>query len=116
MTKKLIKATPEELIGSSFAADLVVSYESLVKHFGQPNDRTKEGPWKSGDGKIKAEWSFKKSKNSKAVITIYDYKDQRLVEEIDDWHVGKKGNIDVMKFLTEYLPKFTIIITHQNHK
>ncbi|HLD70497.1 MAG TPA: hypothetical protein VI937_01275 [Negativicutes bacterium] len=111
MTKKLIKARPEEVIGSSFAGYLTVTYQLLVEYLGQPNDRTKEGEWRSGDHKVKAEWAFKTANKKNApVITIYDYKDPRPIESIDLWHIGSKGKVNIEKFLADRFPKLNIKI------
>lgn len=113
--KKLIKATSDETIGSSFCGYLTTTYQFLVEHLGQPNDRTKEGEWRSGDHKVKAEWAFKTANKKNApVITIYDYKDPRPVEAIDLWHIGSKGKVDVEKFLADRFPKLNVGIDLRN--
>ena len=107
--KKLIKANPKEVIGSSFAGYLQATYKFLVENFGEPNDRVKDGEWQSFDHKVKAEWAFKLSKKKNApIITIYDYKDPRSVENIDLWHVGRKGDINTDQFLADHLPRLNI--------
>ena len=110
--KTLIKASLKDIVGSSFAGYLNVSYKTLVDNLGEPHDTTKEGEWQSGDGKTKAEWAFKVNNRKKgaAVITIYDYKDPRPAEKIDLWHVGSKGRADVEQFLNERFPKQSIEI------
>jgi hypothetical protein len=99
--KELTKALTDETIGSAFAAYLDTDYQTLVKGLGQPNDRTQPGEWMSYDKKVRVEWAFKLRKNGTAVITIYDYKESRPVQEITRWHIGKKGHIDVALFLKE---------------
>ena len=92
MKTRFIKATPKDIEGSSFARYIQGTYRDLVKCFGEPNDRTKDGEWQSYDWKIRAEWAFKSmSRKNRAVITIYDYKEIQLVEEVTLWHVGLKG-------------------------
>jgi len=109
MTKKLIKAGPKEVVGSSFAGYLTTRYEFLVKYLGEPNDRTKEGKWRLCDQKTKAEWAFKTANKKNApVITIYDYKDPRPVETIDLWHIGSKGKVDVGQFLSDRFQKLNV--------
>lgn len=99
--KKLVRATTDEVIGSAFAAYLKASYAALANKLGQPNDKTQPGEWMSYDRKSKAEWAFKLRANGTAVITIYDYKDDRPVQEVTRWHVGRKGHIDIALFLKE---------------
>ncbi len=111
MKKKLTNASPKDVIGSGFAGYLTAPYQALVDNLGKPHDRTQEGPWRSGDGKTKAEWAFKvKTKKGAAIITIYDYKDPRPVQEVDLWHIGSKGQIDVEKFLNQHFPRYKVEI------
>ena len=103
--KKLIKAKPKEVRGSGFTGYLRASYADLVEKLGEPNDCTKEGPWKSGDQKVRAEWAFKigGAKNPGA-ITIYEYKEQQPIEDVTLWHIGSKGkNAAVNAFLRRFL-------------
>lgn len=92
MKNRFIKAGPKDVIGSGFVGYLQGSYNDLVKCFGRPNDRTREGKWWSGDGKVRAEWTFKTTaRRRRAVITIYDYKENQPVHSVTNWHVGLKG-------------------------
>ncbi len=104
-TSHLTKAKPKEVIGSGFAGYLRVAYRDLFAKLGKPNDRTKEGPWRSGDGKTRAEWAFKfGTKKRSAVITIYDYKEKQPIENVTLWHVGLKGDqTAVHGFLNRFL-------------
>ena len=90
--KKFIKATPKDCSGSGFDGYLLMPYDHLVYHLGQPHDCTKEGPWKSGDGKVRVEWAFKSRDRKPTVITIYDYKETMPVKAVRVWHVGIKGD------------------------
>lgn len=101
---RLIKASPKEVIGSGFAGYLKARYQDLVDNLGKPHDRTEDGKWQSMDGKVKVEWAFKiKGKKKPTIITIYDYKDNRPVEEITDWHVGSKGDTaPIEKFFKQF--------------
>ncbi len=92
MKKGFIKAEPKDVYGSSFVGYLQVSYQGLLDSFSFPNDRTRDDEWRSGDQKTRVEWAFKTKGKKPTVITIYDYKDPRPLEDIDMWHVGLKGN------------------------
>lgn len=98
MKNRFIKADPKDIEHSSFADYLQASYKDLVACLGEPNDRTKDGPWQSYDWKVRAEWAFKSTtRRDRAVITIYDYKEIQPVEEVTLWHVGLKGPIYRLK-------------------
>ncbi len=92
MKNCFVKAEPKDVQGSSFVGYIVGPYQGLIDQLGEPNDRTIEGKWKSGDSKVRAEWSFKTSHKRPAVITIYDYKEIQPVESVVLWHVGLKGD------------------------
>ena len=103
MKNRFVKANPKDTIGSSFAGYIQGSYDDLVKCFGRPNDRTKEGVWQSLDWKVRTEWAFKTTaRRRRAVITIYDYKEVQPTRSVTLWHVGLKGPAYRLKeFLTE---------------
>lgn len=84
----------KDIYHTGFYRYLKTSYRELVERLGQPEDCTKsDGKWWSGDGKVRVQWAFKdKSKKNPTVLTVYDYKDDRSLEEIQEWHVGSKGN------------------------
>ncbi|MDZ4785420.1 MAG: hypothetical protein SGJ02_05020 [bacterium] len=92
MKKTYTKAQAKDINGSSFVGYLQGDYEMLFNSFSFPNDRTREDEWRSGDQKIRFEWAFKTTGRKPTVITIYDYKDPRPLEDIDMWHVGLKGD------------------------
>lgn len=88
-----IPALSKDAIGSSFHGYLHISYPELVDKLGTPHDRTKEGDWQSSDEKVRVEWACKsKSKRRPMVVTIYDYKEKRPINEVNQWHVGIKGD------------------------
>jgi hypothetical protein len=89
--KKFIKATPKDCNGSSFDGYLIMPYDHLAERLGEPHDCTKEGAWRSGDNKVRAEWAFKSRHRKPTVITIYDYKEPLPVKDVTMWHVGIKG-------------------------
>ncbi len=60
--------------------------------FSFPNDRTRDDEWRSSNKKTRFEWAFKTNGKKPTVVTIYDYKDNRQLEDIDMWHVGYKGS------------------------
>lgn len=92
MKKGFVKAEPKDVIGSSFVGYLIAPYEEFVNLLGEPNDRTKDSKWKSDDGKVRVEWSFKTLHKRPAVITIYDYKEIQPIQNVILWHLGLKGD------------------------
>lgn len=104
-----VKANPKDVIGSGGRGTMCADYETLVQAFGKPHDRTKEGPWQSGDGKVRAEWAFKTYTDGKRIVlTIYDYKDyNKPVEKITEWSIGLKGDIQIAaSFLASRLGQY----------
>jgi hypothetical protein len=83
---KMIKATNNEVSGSSLVGYLSIDYKTLVKVFGKPSK------FESGD-KRDAEW---RCIIDGCVCTIYNYKDGHNylgsegtnVTKIDHWHIG----------------------------
>jgi len=48
----------------------------------------------SGDDKVRLTWIFTKEENEmnkKQVITIYDYKSEKQIDDVTTWHIGGKG-------------------------
>ena len=91
---KFVEANPKDVIGTSGHGHMTISYGKLHKAFGRPHDCTVEGPWRSADQKVRAEWAFKSiSKSNRTVLTIYDYKDKNLVKQVTAWHVGARGDL-----------------------
>lgn len=94
---KFVKAKRKDVIGGGNRGQMTIGYSDLVKALGKPNDCTKEGPWRSGDKKVRAEWAFKAvAKGEPIILTIYDYKQYDTpVEQVTEWSIGGKGNIDI---------------------
>ena len=92
MKSSFIKAKVKDITGTNFVGYLQATYEGLFARFSFPNDRTRNDEWESRDSKTKVEWAFKTKGRKPTVITIYDYKDPRPLEDIDVWHVGLKGD------------------------
>ncbi len=90
---KFIKAEPKDITGSSFNGYIETTYDRLVSCLGEPNDRVTDEKWKSGDGKVRVEWTFKTKHKKPTVITIYDYKEIIPVNEVTMWHFGSKGDV-----------------------
>lgn len=81
---KLKKTNYEITNGTSFARlSLNVSLDRLVELLGQVSFLGSE------DHKTQLEWVFYES--SQRVFSIYDYKSDKLIHQIDNWHVGGKG-------------------------
>lgn len=92
-----VKARRTDVKGSGGRGTMCADYETLVQAFGKPHDCTQEGPWRSGDGKIRAEWAFKAFADGKLIVlTIYDYKEyNKPVEKVTEWSIGLKGDIQI---------------------
>ena len=106
---EFVKAKRKDVFGSGGRGSIHVDYEALVHAFGKPHDCTKEGPWKSGDNKIRVEWAFKAVDNGKPIIlTIYDYKEyDKPVDKVMDWSIGLKGDIQIAaSFLASRLGQY----------
>ncbi len=81
---KLKKTNFEITDGISFAnLSLNVPLNRLVELLGQVSFLG------SLDHKTQLEWVFYES--SQKAFSIYDYKSDKLIHEIDNWHVGGKG-------------------------
>ena len=94
--KEFVKAKRKDVIGGGNRGQMTIAYDELVKALGKPNDCTKEGPWRSGDNKVRAEWAFKTTVKGKPIIlTIYDYKQDMPVEQVTEWNIGGKGDVDI---------------------
>jgi hypothetical protein len=89
---RFVPATRKDTLKSSFHGYLHASYQELVDKLGLPNDCTKDGEWYSMDRKVRVEWAFRSTHPKRPmVLTIYDYKDDRPINELNQWHVGIKG-------------------------
>jgi hypothetical protein len=77
-------ATRKEIIGTGFKGYIEdAGYADLVQVFGQPDPDTTE----TCDGKIRVQWI---GRILGMIFTIYDYKDDRPINKIRDWHIGGK--------------------------
>lgn len=95
MQKLSIKQAEKEIIGAGKKATLVVDSQTLLKVFGEPE-------YAIGWDKVKYMWAFQNPK-TKHVITIYDYKEKRDLDKIDEWSVGSRGLLvaDVIQFIND---------------
>ncbi len=102
---RFVKATSRDRIGTGGRGSIKTTFNQLCDRFGLPHDCTKDGEsWYSGDGKVRYEWAFK-SLDGRTIVTIYDYKEKRPVEEIKEWRIGGKGNSEKIKsFFTAFYP------------
>lgn len=88
-------ASRKEIIGTSFKGYLEnASYEDIVRVFGQPDPDTAE----TCDGKIRAEWI---GRILGMIFTIYDYKDDRPLDKLREWHIGGKEEA-VVELVNQY--------------
>lgn len=89
---RFVPASRKDTMHSSFHGYLHASYQELVDKLGIPNDCTQDGEWRSGDQKVRVEWAFRSTHPKRPmVLTIYDYKEPRPINEVNQWHVGIKG-------------------------
>jgi len=105
-------AKPREIVGTGRIGLVRTSANNLLERFGMPHNQipdSKESEWRAPlDQKVRFEWMFK-SVDGKTVITIYDYKDRTPFRDIDEWHVGGKGDREkIKKFFKLYLPSGTL--------
>ena len=84
------KATSKEKIGGGFIGRIKISYPELLDLLGKPHF---EG---SGDGKVDAEWAFMLDRDTKTVVTIYNYKTDGAVAYETDWHLGGHGDHELI--------------------
>jgi len=79
--------------GTSFAGVILkTDVNKLFEKLGAPTDVG------SGDNKVSICWGFQRQGS---VITIYDYKEDKHLTKIRDWHIGGKG--DLSSALVEFL-------------
>ena len=109
--KTFVKAQAKDVNGTSFVGYLQADYEHMFALFSFPNDRTRDDEWRSSDQKTRFEWAFKVKGKKPTVVTIYDYKDNRSIEDIDMWHVGLKG--DQEKLEVFFREQHLFVMTNQ---
>jgi len=88
--------------GTSLEAYCTVSYQKLVKEFGQPvcfDDYKTDAEWvvQDMDGRVFTVYNYKDGKN-------YCGEEGKLVEEIVEWHIGavsQDGVSDLVDYLKE---------------
>ncbi len=80
--------------GSVKSATLCASAKQLVKVFGEPE-------YTQSYDKVNHLWIY--SFGEDRVITIYDYKEKRSFDKINEWSVGAKNvlYVDVLKFIND---------------
>jgi hypothetical protein len=86
--------------GSSYKhMNLSCDLETLIEALGNP---TKLG---SLDKKVQIEWVFQDEGilDQEVVITIYDYKERKSINDIKEWHIGGKNisKEDIVSFMEE---------------
>ena len=96
----IIVGNPVEVNGTCLQGEITISYEQLLKVFGEETS--------NGDGyKVDAEWAGIIDGH---VFTIYNWKDGKNyngsegmeIEDITDWHIGGKSK-EVVALLTTYI-------------
>lgn len=93
MNKLSIKEAEKEIIGAGKKATLIVDAQTLMKVFGEPE-------YAIGWDKVQYMWVFQ-NPTTKHVITIYDYKEKRELDKINEWSVGSRGYLsaEVIQFI-----------------
>lgn len=84
-------ATSKEKLGGGFIGRIQIGYQELIDLLGNPHFE------KSGDGKVDAEWAYVIDRDSKTVVTIYNYKSKGLVKYESDWHIGGHGDHELIR-------------------
>jgi hypothetical protein len=65
--------------GTCLQGTINTSYDRLVDLFGEPTQL-------EADGKVQVEWAVKFTDGTLA--TIYDWKEEKTVSAVTEWHVG----------------------------
>ena len=107
-------AKPKEVDNTGRIGMVKTTSHNLLERFGMPHNQipdSKESDWRSSlDNKVRFEWMFK-SIDGKTVITIYDYKDKTPFRQMNEWHVGGKGDREkIKKFFQLYLPAGSLVL------
>lgn len=85
------KATSKEKIGGGFIGRIKISYPELLQILGKPHF---DG---SGDNKVDAEWAYMLDRDSKTVVTVYNYKTDGPVHYETNWHIGGHGDRELIR-------------------
>lgn len=83
------KASEKDRMGSSYIGLITIRYIDLTGKLGKPH---KIG---SGDNKVDAEWGYCLDKGT--VVTIYNYKSKDEVAYETRWHIGGKGDRELIR-------------------
>jgi len=92
-----MKKTNKTANGTSFHdVTITATPQQLITILGEPNNN-------SGDGKVNMEWVCEN--NDGALITIYDWKENRPINNNEDikWHIGGRGIKDTLTAKLEIL-------------
>ena len=82
-------ATEKDRTGTSYIGQITIRYIDLTGKLGKPH---KIG---SGDNKVDAEWGYRLDKDT--VVTVYNYKSKDEAAYETRWHIGGKGNHNLIK-------------------
>lgn len=94
--------------GTSLQGRIEISYYELVQILGEP---TSCEP--SADDKVRAEWViefYDEIADDYAIATIYDWKEDKPIEWVTDWHIGgfkSNANGFVYEMVKEYYAEKT---------
>ncbi len=83
------KASEKDRLSTSYIGLITIRYIDLTGKLGRPH---KIG---SGDNKVDAEWSYKLDNDT--VVTIYNYKSKDEVAYETRWHIGGKGDRELIR-------------------
>ena len=92
-----MKKTNKTANGTSFHdVTITATPQQLITILGEPNNN-------SGDGKVNMEWVCEN--NDGALITVYDWKENRPINNNEDikWHIGGRGIKDTLTAKLEIL-------------
>jgi hypothetical protein len=84
-----------DVVGTCLQGTVNTSYNRLVETFGEPTG------FASDDGKVQAEWAIKF--NDGTLATVYDWKEDKSMYDVREWHIGGHSQAAVMNVIDEVI-------------
>lgn len=84
-----------DVVGTHLQGTINTSYNRLVEVFGEPTG------FASDDGKVQAEWAIKF--NDGTLATVYDWKEDKSMYDVREWHIGGYSDAAVMNVVDEVI-------------
>ena len=84
-----------DVVGTCLQGTIKTSYNRLVETFGEPIRFAGENE------KVQAEWAIKFTDGTLA--TIYDWKEDKSIYEVREWHIGGHSEAAVMNVVDEVI-------------